>query len=92
MFGGLAFLADAHMFVGINDSSLMVRTGQEAHAGALAQPHVREMTFTGRPMTGYVYVDPDGLITDAQLQAWVDLALSFVQTLPPKAPGKRNRR
>ena len=92
MFGGLAFLSDAHMFVGINDSSLMVRTGPVAYAGALGQSHVREMTFTGRPMTGYVYVDRDGLVTDSQLQVWVDLALSFVQTLPPKKTGKRTRK
>jgi TfoX/Sxy family transcriptional regulator of competence genes len=58
MFGGLAFLVDGKMFIGIRNASLMARVGPQRHEDALALPHVRPMDFTGRPMKGYVYVDP----------------------------------
>jgi hypothetical protein len=42
------------------------------------------MDFTGRPMKGYVYVEPDGFESDAQLESWVNQAYAFVGALPPK--------
>ena len=83
MFGGLAFLLDGNMFVGITQD-LMVRVGPEAWSDALAQPHTREMDFTGRSMKGYVYVSAEGTAEDADLAAWIERALDFVGTLPPK--------
>jgi TfoX/Sxy family transcriptional regulator of competence genes len=84
MFGGLAFLLDGKMFVGIIGGTLMARVGPERHQDALAQPHVREMDFTGRPMKGYVYIDPPGLAEDRDLAAWVLWCASFVAALPEK--------
>jgi TfoX/Sxy family transcriptional regulator of competence genes len=86
MFGGLAFMQDGHMFVGITDEALMVRTGPEHYQEALQRPHAREMDFTGRRMKGYVYVDPEGIDADEDLAHWVELASQFVSTLPPKKP------
>ncbi len=85
MFGGLAFMLNGHMFVGLVGSTLMARVGTSRHANALTLPHVREMDFTGRPMKGYVYVDPPGLAEDEELEAWIDRCVGFVSTLPPKA-------
>jgi TfoX/Sxy family transcriptional regulator of competence genes len=84
MFGGLCFMVHGHMCAGIVGSTLMVRVGAEGHAEALAQPHVRPMDFTGRPMTGMVFVDPPALATDAMLAAWVTRGARFTATLPPK--------
>jgi TfoX N-terminal domain. len=84
MFGGLAFLADGKMFVGIRNSSLMARVGPERHRDALAMPHVRAMDFTGRPMKGYVYVDPPALAAGHDLKAWVMWCVEFVAKLPEK--------
>jgi TfoX/Sxy family transcriptional regulator of competence genes len=84
MFGGLAFLAHGHMFVGIVGDVLMARIGPEAYDTALERPHVREMDFTGKPMKGYVFVDPRGLSSDSALAGWVQQCHRFVQTLPPK--------
>jgi TfoX N-terminal domain len=84
MFGGLAFLLNGKMFVGIVGSALMARVGPERHLDALAQPNVREMDFTGRPMKGYVYVDPPGLAEDRDLAAWVLWCASHVFALPDK--------
>jgi len=84
MFGGLAFLVDGKMFIGVQASVLMARVGPERHSDALAVPHVREMNFTGRPIKGYVYVDPPGLREDKNLKAWVQWCMGYVSALPPK--------
>lgn len=84
MFGGLAFMLRGHMTVGIVGDDLMVRVGSDAHGDALAQPHAREMDFTGRPMTGLVFVGTEGFAEDADLRAWVRRGLDFTGTLPPK--------
>jgi TfoX N-terminal domain len=89
MFGGLAFLIDGKMFVGIRGSTLMARVGAERYQDALAVAHVRKMDFTGRPLKGYVYVDPPGLGKDKDLQAWVLWCASHVATLPAKKPKPR---
>jgi TfoX/Sxy family transcriptional regulator of competence genes len=86
MFGGLAFLVDGKMFVGIRNSSLMARVGSERHADALAMPSVRAMDFTGRPMKGYVYIDPPAIAEDRDLQAWVSWCVEYVARLPAKRP------
>jgi TfoX/Sxy family transcriptional regulator of competence genes len=84
MFGGLAFLVEGKMFVGISGSKLMARVGAERYKDALALPHVREMDFTGKPMNGYVYIEPQGLAEDENLKAWVMWCASYVAGLPAK--------
>jgi TfoX/Sxy family transcriptional regulator of competence genes len=84
MFGGLCFLINGHMCAGIVGSTLMVRIGPDGYAEALTQPHVRPMDFTGRPMTGMVFVDPPALATQAGLAAWVTRGADFAASLPPK--------
>ena len=88
MFGGLAMMLGGHMFCGVVKDTLMLKLGPEAADRALDQPHVRPMDFTGRPMKGMVFVDPDGLQGDA-LRQWVDAAAEYARGLPPKAAGQR---
>ena len=93
MFGGVAFLRAGRMFVGVTGDDLMVRVGPERYEESLGKPHVRPMDFTGRPMTGYVYVASAGRRTDAALRAWVTLGARFVATLPAgKSPPRRAKR
>jgi TfoX/Sxy family transcriptional regulator of competence genes len=84
MFGGLAFLVDGKMFVGIRDSSVMARVGPAHHQDALAMPHVRAMDFTGRPMNGYVYVDAPAVAASQDLKAWVLWCVAHVAGLAAK--------
>jgi hypothetical protein len=67
----------------------MSRVGPEAHPDALQQAHVRKMDFTGRPMTGYVFVDPPGIERDEDLGRWLHACTSFVKSLPPKREKRR---
>lgn len=91
MFGGLAFLMDGKMFVGIVKNDLMVRVGPERYAQVLAEPDVRPMDFTGRPMNGYVFVSPPGHRTDKAVKAWVQRGAEFVATLDAKPRKKKKR-
>lgn len=84
MFGGLCFLFEGLMFVGIVGNELMARAGPDYHDTAMVQSGVRVMDFTGKPMRGYVFVSPDALEDDSQLAFWIKHCLAFVQTLPPK--------
>jgi TfoX/Sxy family transcriptional regulator of competence genes len=84
MFGGLTFMLNGNMCCGIIRDDLMVRVGSEQQADALAQPHARELDFTGRPMRGMVVVAAAGLDNDADLHAWVQRGVTFVSGLPTK--------
>ena len=77
MMGGLTFMVNDKMCVGIVKDDLMSRIGPAVYDEALNQDGVREMDFTGRPMKGYVFIDADGMDTEVQLTHWIDLALSF---------------
>jgi hypothetical protein len=75
-----------YMCVGVINDLLMVRVGPEQYEDTLSADYVRPMDFTGRPMKGYVYVEPAGFKTDKNLRKWVDKGIKFVETLPPKKP------
>jgi TfoX/Sxy family transcriptional regulator of competence genes len=83
MFGGLAFLTQGNMTVGVHGDDLIVRISPEATESALTQPGVRLFDITGRPMRGWILVAGDHL-DDADLDRWVAEAAAFVATLPPK--------
>jgi TfoX/Sxy family transcriptional regulator of competence genes len=84
MVGGLSFVVNGNMCCGVNGSALMVRVGPDDREQALSEPHVRPLELGGRPVRGFVLIDPDGFATDAALAAWVRRGLDFVGTLPAK--------
>ena len=85
MFGGRCFMLNGHMLVGpMKDGSLLVRVGKVRYEHALALPGARPMNFTGRTMSGFVEVSGDVIEDDEVLLDWIELARSFVETLPAK--------
>lgn len=84
MFGGVGFLIRGNMACGVIGDDLVVRVGPQAYPQALARPHVKVFAFTGRPMQGWVLVEPAGVASSRDLQAWVEQGTAFVATLPPK--------
>jgi TfoX/Sxy family transcriptional regulator of competence genes len=89
MFGGLAFMARGHMACGLVGDTLMVRVGPDGDEALLEEPHVRPMDFTGRPLTGFLYVDGPGIETPAALRRWVERATRFVDGLPEKKTARK---
>lgn len=84
MFGGLSFLLNGNLSVGVIADELIVRVGPDAHAEALDQPGVRAFDFTGRSMVGWVVVAPESIEDDVALQSWVESGMRFARSLPPK--------
>jgi TfoX/Sxy family transcriptional regulator of competence genes len=84
MFGGIAFMLDGNMAVGIVGEDLMVRLDPADAERALAEPHSRPMDFTGRPPKNMVYVAPEGAASDTDLASWVEAGAAHAASLPPK--------
>jgi TfoX/Sxy family transcriptional regulator of competence genes len=84
MFGGIAFMVRGHMSCGIVSSTLMVRLAPADADRLMNAPHVRPMDFTGRPMRGFLYVDPAGTKTAATLRQWVERATAYAEAQPVK--------
>ena len=84
MFGGIAFMIQGNMAVGVIGDEVMVRVGNEGHDEALALPGTRVFDFSGRPMTGWVLVARDGLSTEKDLDQWVQRGVAYAESLPPK--------
>ena len=90
MMGGLAFMIDAKMCVGVVRDDLMARIAPEAYDVSLERTGCREMNFTGRPMKGFVFVGPEGTDMDHDLAYWIQLALDFNPRA--KASKKKNKK
>lgn len=84
MFGGIAFLVHGNMCCGIWNDLLVVRLGKEEGLEALQQPHVRVMDITGKPMRGWLFVEPAGYKADKDLFTWIERAYIFATSLPKK--------
>lgn len=77
MMGGLCFMVDGKMCMGVVKEDLMARIGPDAQEAALKKPGSRAMDFTGRPLKGYVFVAPEGVDMDNDLSYWVQACLDF---------------
>jgi TfoX/Sxy family transcriptional regulator of competence genes len=94
MFGGVGFMLNGNMVAAASKRGVLLRIGKDRYGEALTRPGTRPMDMRGRPMEGYLYVDP-AVVDDAALRDWLSLATAFVKTLPPKtanAKPKRTRR
>lgn len=77
MFGGLAFMVDGKMCVGVIRENLMARIDPDIFDETLKRKGCRAMDFTGKPMKGFIYVEPVGIDLEEELDEWIALALEF---------------
>lgn len=91
MFGGVAFMINGHMCCGVTKNELVLRLRPDEVTAALRRPHTRPMDFTGKPMRSMIFVNARGSDSDESLREWVESALAFVRTLPPKSPTRATR-
>jgi len=84
MFGGMGYFLNGNLMVAVWGEALIVRLGIEPAKEALTRPNVRVFDVTGRPMKGWIVVDPAGLRHDRDVKRWLEKALQFVATLPAK--------
>lgn len=77
MFGGLCFMVNDKMCVGVEQERLMVRLDPLQYDEAMEKEGCRPMDFTGKVMKGYVFVDIEALNTTKKLEYWIGLALAY---------------
>lgn len=90
MFGGICYMLRDKMITGIVEDKLMIRCMRGDYDILLKKPHAGEMTFTGKPMKGFLYVAPDGIKTDKHLQKWLNVGIEFAHKNPPKKKKQKN--
>ncbi len=77
MMGGLVFMVEDKMCVGIIKDELMCRIDPEFHETAIEKTGCRTMDFTRRPMKGYVLIEDSGMRAQKDFDYWIQLALDF---------------
>lgn len=77
MFGGLCFMVNYKMCVGVEKERLMVRLDPGRYDEVMEKEGCKPMDFTGKVMKGFVFVDADVLTTKKKLDYWVQLALKY---------------
>lgn len=97
MMGGLIFMVNEKMCVGVdtdrktNEDRLMARIGKEAYETALEEAGAKEMNFTGKVMSGFVFIYPDGIDADEDLEFWMQKAIDF-NPLAKKSKSKKKKK
>jgi TfoX/Sxy family transcriptional regulator of competence genes len=84
MFGGLAFLINGNMSVGVHGAELIVRIAPESTDHALKEPGTQQFDITGRPMKGWLLVGETGIKDAASLKKWVRRGVEYASALPKK--------
>lgn len=88
MFGGICFLVDGKMCMGVIKDDLMIRIDPNEQKNLLQEKGCRVMDFTHRPMKGFLYVSPEGVDMDTDLDKWVKRCLEF----NPKAKSSKKKK
>ena len=84
MFGGLGFIVQGNMACGVHGQEMIVRVGPVEHPKALKKAHVRVFDMSGKPMAGWLMVEPEGIASDKDLAHWVKLGTQYALSLPAK--------
>jgi TfoX/Sxy family transcriptional regulator of competence genes len=85
MFGGVGFMLEGNMAVGVIGEDLIVRLDPEDAAQALAEEGVRKFDFSGRPMRGWIFVAPEATASERDLARWVEAGADYASSLPAKS-------
>ncbi len=77
MFGGNAFMIQDKMCIGVVKDELMLRVMDEFYEPLLEGNHVKPMNFTGKTMKNFLFIEPEGYITEQELSKWIQYAIDF---------------
>jgi TfoX/Sxy family transcriptional regulator of competence genes len=88
MFGGLCFMVNDKMCVGIEKERIMVRLDPAKYDEVLEKEGCTPMNFTGKIMKGYVFVSANALSTKKELEYWIKLALEYNSIARPSKKKK----
>ncbi|MCT4637381.1 MAG: TfoX/Sxy family protein [Bacteroidales bacterium] len=88
MMGGLCFMVNDKMCMGVIKGNMMARIDPDIYEDALNKTGCLKMDFTGRPMKGFVFIEPEGVDLESDLEYWIDLCLEY----NPKAKSSKKRK
>ena len=88
MFGGLCFMVNDKMCVGVEQDRMMVRLDPAKFVEVIQKEGCKPMDFTGKVMKGFVFVDINVLNTKKKLEYWINLALDFNKKAKPSKKKK----
>ena len=89
MFGGLCFMVNEKMCVGVETSRLMVRFNPEKTDDVMEKEGAMPMDFTNKVMKGFAFVDIEDLSTKKKLEYWINLALDYNKLARPSKKKKK---
>lgn len=89
MMGGLSFLVNEKMCIGVVKDNLMARIDPEFYDQSLTKNGCRKMEFTGREMKGFVFVEPLGIDMEEDLEYWIQRCLEFNPKAKSSKKGKK---
>jgi TfoX/Sxy family transcriptional regulator of competence genes len=92
MFGGVAYMVNSKMCVGIVKDDLLARIDPEIYESCLEKDGCREMDFSGKPMKGFVFISTEGTNRQKDLEYWVGLAIDFNKKAKAIKPTKKKSR
>lgn len=81
-------MVNEKMCVGVLDDKLMARIDPEQQEQALTKKGCRRMDFTGRPMKGFLFIEPKGMDKDSDLEYWIEQCLEY----NPKAKSSKKKK
>ncbi len=85
MFGGLAFLVHGNMAVAASSTGgLMLRVDPGRTDELVEHEHVDRFEMRGRKMDGWLHVGDDAVLTEQELESWVERGVTYARSLPPK--------
>jgi hypothetical protein len=84
MFGGVGFMILGNLACGVSGHDMIVRVGPDVYGDLIVRPHTRPFDVAGRPMKGWLMVEPAGVASQDDLVEWIALGVSFARSLPPK--------
>jgi hypothetical protein len=84
MFGGLAFMLDGNMAVGVSNDELMVRVDPDSFDDLVAGSDVRPFEMGGRGMKGWILAGGEAIAEEQDLERWIDIGMGYAGSLPPK--------
>ncbi|MBL8018567.1 MAG: TfoX/Sxy family protein [Leptospirales bacterium] len=92
MFGGIAFMVNDKMCVGVDKHDLMLRCPAELTDKLLAEKGVRSFDLTGKPMKGWLLIGPAATESKKDFSRWIQLALDANKNIKAKPRKKKTKK
>lgn len=81
MFGGIAFMVNDKMCIGVNQDDIMLRCEGDKTDELLSKKGARIFNLTGKPMKGWLLVNIDSLVEDSDFEFWLNIAMDANKNL-----------